>query len=87
MTFNVGSGTYTEQVVLNTIPGASAANTIAFIGVGEDVKLTAATTAADNYVFFLDSASNVTLRNICIEARPTGNGAALPGNALARASS
>ncbi len=82
VTFNVGSGTYTEQVVLNTIPGASSANTIAFIGVGEDVKLTAATTAADNYVFFLDSASNVTLRNICIESRPTGNGASLPANAL-----
>lgn len=76
VTFNVAPGTYTEQVVLNNIPGASATNTIKFIGTGNDVLLTAATSQANNYVMLLDSASHVTLSNFRIEARPTVNGTA-----------
>ena len=80
--FNVAGATYNEQVILNNIPGSSSVNTIGFVGMGDSVLLTAETSAADNYVFFLDSASNVTLRNIRIEARPTGNSATAPANAL-----
>ncbi|MBR1549328.1 MAG: T9SS type A sorting domain-containing protein [Bacteroidales bacterium] len=72
--FNVSPGIYTEQVVLNNIPGSSATNTIAFYGTGDDVLLTAAPTQNDNYVFLLDSTSNVTLSRFRIEARPpSGN--------------
>lgn len=71
--FNVHNGTYSEQVVLNTIPGSSSTNTIGFVGVGDSVELIASTSQNANYVFFLDSASNVTLRNIKIVARPTTN--------------
>lgn len=72
--FNVAPGTYNEQVVLNNIPGSTSTHTIAFVGSGDDVLLTAATTQNDNYVMFLDSTSYVTLSNFRIEARPaTGN--------------
>ncbi len=72
--FNVAPGTYTEQVRLNNIPGSSAQNTIGFVGAGNDVLLTAATTQDDNYVMLLDSTSHVTLSKFRIEARPaTGN--------------
>ena len=81
VTFNVMDGIYNEQVILNNIPGASSLNTISFVGMGDSVYLIAANTQNDNYVFFLDSASNVTLRNIAIEARPTGNSLTY-GNAL-----
>ena len=71
--FNVSNAIYNEQVVLNTIPGSSQTNTIGFTGVGDSVILRAATSQANNYVFFLDSASNVTLRNIQIVSRPANN--------------
>lgn len=71
--FNVYDATYNEQVVLNTIPGSSSTNTIGFVGVGSNVELTASTSQNNNYVFFLDSTSNVTIKNIKIVARPTAN--------------
>ncbi len=81
--FNVAPGTYNEQVVLNNIPGSSAEHTIGFIGTGDSVLLTAATTQDLNYVMLLDSASYVTLSKFRIEARPTASGnAGNYGNAL-----
>lgn len=74
--FQVEGGTYTEQVVLNNVQGSNDTNTISFVGTGNDVLLTAATTQNANYVMQLDSASNVTLSNFRIEARPTATGAA-----------
>lgn len=72
--FNVAPGTYTEQVVLNNIPGSSAEHTIGFVGTGDEVLLTAATSQNNNYVMLLDSTSYVTLSNFRIEARPaSGN--------------
>lgn len=74
VTFNVSPGTYTEQVVLNNIPGSSATNNISFIGTGDNVLLTAAPSQNENYVMLLDSTSNVTLSRFRIEARPpSGN--------------
>ena len=74
VTFNVSPGTYTEQVVLNNIPGSSATNTISFIGTGDNVLLTAVPTQNENYVFLLDSTSYVTLSRFRIESRPpSGN--------------
>lgn len=74
--FQVEDGTYTEQVVLNNVQGSNDTNTISFVGTGNDVLLTAATTQNANYVMQLDSASNVILSNFRIEARPTATGAA-----------
>lgn len=74
--FNVANGTYVEQVVMNAIQGSSTTNTVSFIGTGDSVLLTAATTQNDNYVMMLDSASNVFLSNFRIEARPTATGSA-----------
>ena len=74
--FNVAPGTYNEQVILNSIPGSSSENTIGFVGTGDDVLLTAATTQTDNYVMLLDSTSYVTLSNFRIESRPTATGGA-----------
>ena len=76
VTFVVQPGTYNEQVILNNIPGSSSTNTITFVGSGDadDVLLTAPTSQNDNYVFYLDSASNVSLMNFRIEARPTASG-------------
>ncbi len=74
VTFSVAEGTYEEQVVLNTVRGTSDVNTVKFIGTGDNVLLTAATTQDNNYVFMLDSASNVMLSRFRIEARPTATG-------------
>lgn len=76
VTFNIAPGIYTEQVVLSSVYGTSATNTISFVGTGDAVLLKAPTTQSNNYVFYLDSASNVSLQNFRIEARPTATGAA-----------
>lgn len=74
VTFNVAAGTYNEQVRLSTISGSSSTNTVSFVGTGDSVLLTAATSQNLNYVMFLDSAFNVNLSNFRIEARPaSGN--------------
>lgn len=73
VTFSVAEDTYNEQVRLNSIPGSSSTNTISFVGTGDSVLLTASTNQNDNYVFYLDSASNVILSNFRIEARPVAN--------------
>ena len=72
--FQVAEGTYQEQVVLNAVKGSDDTNTVSFVGNGNGVLLTAATTQNANYVMQLDSASNVTLANFRIEARPTASG-------------
>lgn len=74
--FQVAEGTYIEQVVLNNIKGSDDTNTISFVGTGDAVLLTAATSQTSNYVMQLDSASNVVLSNFRIESRPTLTGAA-----------
>lgn len=71
VSFLVSPGTYNEQVVLNNIEGSSDVNTISFVGQADSVLLTAATSQADNYVMKIDGASNVTIDNIMMEARPT----------------
>ena len=73
VTFVVSPGTYTEQVVLNNVVGSSDVNTISFVGQTDSVLLTASTSQAVNYVMMIDGASNVTIDNIMIEARPIAN--------------
>ncbi|MDT8323682.1 MAG: T9SS type A sorting domain-containing protein [Bacteroidota bacterium] len=70
--FNVRTGTYTEQVELRDITGASAVNTVTFqseSGVTGDVTLTyAASGSGDNHVLFLNGASHVTFKDMTLEA-------------------
>lgn len=72
--FNVSNGLYAEQVSLGAIPGSSVTNTVSFVGSGDSVLLSAATTSAANYVVNMNSTSNITFDNLMIESRPaTGN--------------
>jgi hypothetical protein len=72
ITIDVQTGTYTEQVDLQEIPGASAANRITFqsqTGDSTDVELTyALATFADNYIVKLDGADYITFRDMTISS-------------------
>lgn len=85
--FDVVPGTYTEQVYMHKIPGASDTSRVTFRsqnGNPASVILTFAGTAADNYVLKLDSASYITYKNITITASNATNGRAVvfAGNAV-----
>jgi hypothetical protein len=70
--FNVSSGTYTEQFILNEISGVNSTNTITFkssTGDSTDVTLKYASTHEDtNYVVMLNGADFITFQNMTIEA-------------------
>ncbi|MBW6516667.1 MAG: carboxypeptidase regulatory-like domain-containing protein, partial [Candidatus Cloacimonetes bacterium] len=73
--FNVAPGVYPEQIVISTIPGASAVNTVTFNGIGtdpEDVVLTFASLDTNNrHVVKLDGANHVRFNNIKFEVGAT----------------
>jgi len=76
VTFNVASGTYTEQVTLTAVTGASSTNTITFQG-----SVTAPSTitytpaaSADNWTVRLDGADYITLDNLTITTGGTSYG-------------
>ncbi|PCH66701.1 MAG: hypothetical protein COC01_07480, partial [Bacteroidetes bacterium] len=75
VTLNVLSNTYTEQVILRDIPGASATNSITFkssTGDSTDVVMTYTSTgSSDNYVIYLYGADHMTFKNMTF----TGQGA------------
>lgn len=70
VTFNIRNGTYTgQQAVINTVNGASAVNRITFrseTGGAANVTLSNASTSAANYIFKLNSASFVTIKDLTI---------------------
>jgi len=75
VTFNVASGTYTEQITIGSIIGASASSPVTFqsaTGNMDDVKLTyAATTLADPHTIKLNGASYINFKNMTIEGTGT----------------
>ena len=75
-TFSIYPGTYTGQVSIGQLPGASATSTVTFqssTGVASDVILTyAATGTGDNYVIRLDGADYITIQNMTIKTATTG---------------
>ncbi|HEX5652831.1 MAG TPA: LamG-like jellyroll fold domain-containing protein, partial [Chitinophagaceae bacterium] len=81
VTFNVAPGTYTEQVRMHRITGASNTSRVTFQsanGNPSSVILTyASTAAASNYTLQLDSASFITWRGITINATNASNGRAI----------
>lgn len=67
----VATGTYNEQVVINSVPGASDVNRITIeseSGVNSDVVVEFANTSADNYVIKLDSADYFTVKNMTLRS-------------------
>ena len=71
VTFNVASGTYTEQVTLTAVTGASSINTITFFGdIGNAFSPAVLTYtplgSSDNWTLRLDGADYVTLDNLTI---------------------
>ncbi|MBW8683792.1 Ig-like domain-containing protein [Chitinophaga rhizophila] len=85
--FDVVPGTYTEQIRMHRIPGASDTSRVTFRsqnGNPASATLTYAGTAANNYVLMLDSASYITYRNITITATTAASGRAVvfSGNAV-----
>ena len=79
--FHVVPGTYTEQIIIKKVPGASAASTVTFTsqnGLASSVNLTYnSTNATDNYVLKLDSASFITFKDLSVTATNTTNGRAV----------
>ncbi|NLR59502.1 T9SS type B sorting domain-containing protein [Chitinophaga polysaccharea] len=76
VTFLAKAGTYTEQITMHHIPGASAVNRVTFsseAGNATAVTLTYTGTSALNYVLKLDSVDYVTWRAITIKPAGTTN--------------
>ena len=75
--FNVRTGTYTEQIIINQITGASITNTITFqseSGDSTDVILTQSiATFGDNYTIKLDGADYITFKSMTISATNGSN--------------
>jgi len=78
VTFNVISGTYTEQFEIGSISGASASNTITFqsqSGNNTDVVVQfSATSAGANYIARLNGADYLTFQNMTFNALGTSYG-------------
>lgn len=70
--FNVAAGTFSEQVTIGNIAGASATNTVTFNGgngnASSRVLTFAATTSGSRYTFQLNNAQYVSIRNLTIRA-------------------
>ena len=68
VTFNIRSGSYTDNAVINNVAGASATNRIVFraeTGNPADVTITnSASSTTNNYVFKLNGAKWVTIRDL-----------------------
>lgn len=74
--FNVAAGTYTEQVLINTIPGATGNNTVTFRsadGIASNVILQYAAPAvlANNYTIKLRGTKRVILRDLTLQTTAT----------------
>jgi|GEM_PF-6410744 len=66
--FDVAAGTYNETFTINTIPGASATNTVTFDGgTTAACTLTTSFTSSNQAVAHLDGADYVSLKNLTID--------------------
>ncbi|MBK7958250.1 MAG: hypothetical protein IPK03_09105 [Bacteroidetes bacterium] len=77
VTFNVASGTYTEQITIGEVPGASAINTITFNGGTGNASsriLTFAGTFANPHTFRLNASNYINIRNLTIRSTDGTNG-------------
>lgn len=72
VTVEPNSGPYNEQIVINTVSGASASATVTLEGNGE--TLSALTTTANRHVFRLSNVSYFTINNLHIDWNPASTG-------------
>lgn len=86
VTFDINNGTYSNQLLLEAVDGASVRNTVRFrsaSGVASDVVLTHNPTNAANYVVKIDGASYISLDSLTIYAGyASGSGNNIYANAL-----
>lgn len=79
--FNISNGTYTEQINIPEITGASAVNTITFQSLSGDSSLVVlaynSTAAATNYTLRLKNPDYIILRKITVQALGTVYGIAI----------
>ena len=78
VTFNVASGTYTEQVTIGSITGASATNTITFQSVTGDssdvvLEYPTSTSSTNNFTLYLNGADFITFKNMTIARTGTNS--------------
>ncbi|MCD6062356.1 MAG: hypothetical protein K0R82_267, partial [Flavipsychrobacter sp.] len=70
VTFNIRTGTYTDRVIIGSVAGASSTNRITFkaeTGNAADVTINnSASTTTDNFVFKLNTANYITIRNLTL---------------------
>jgi len=76
VTFNIASGTYTEQITINSISGASAANTITFQSAVNDssmvtISYASSTSNTNNFVVKLNAAKYINFKELTIERTGT----------------
>jgi len=79
--FNVSNGTYNEQVVLSSINGLSATNTLLFQSVSGDsskvILTSSSATSSANYTLKLDAVSYISWKNMTIQNTNTSYGRVL----------
>jgi len=68
VTFNIKSGTYNSQYVLNNVWGTSTSNTVTFQSETGDSTSVVLTTDSTNFLLKLNDASNIIFKNICFKA-------------------
>ena len=72
VTFTVAPGTYTSQVVIGDIAGASATNTITFDGVNPTTRIISANVAS-SAVVLMNNSKFITFKNFTVTNTTTGN--------------
>ncbi len=81
VTFNIATGVYDEQVYFDSIPGASALNTVTFqSATGDSTDVTvqyAAASSSDNWVIGMNNAEYLTLQNMSIKGIGSSYGRAI----------
>lgn len=75
--FDIRNGTYTEKLVFNEIPGASATNTITFKSESNNktavtISTAASATTTDNFTISLNGTDHITFRDLTLERSGTG---------------
>lgn len=70
--FNVNPGTYTEQVSIPSIPGASAANTVTFQSATGD-STSVVLTGSGAYILQLNGADYITINKITVQSTATSS--------------
>jgi PKD repeat protein len=76
--FDVAAGTYTEQVLLNTVPGATGNNTVTFQSADRNpssvtLQYASPLVSANNYTFKLKGAKRIILRDLTLATSSTNS--------------